>query len=114
MEVWRDILVKKFPAFFLSEGLPTRNFQPSMNPRVHYRVHKSQKKPTHKLTLYSFKVQFCITFPSTLTSPEWCLPSDFPTKILYEFLISSERDTNPDNLIILDLIIYIRKYVSRD
>jgi len=52
-----------------------------------------------------FKTWSNIIFPPTPRSSYWCiLPSDFPDKILYAFLMSPIRVTCPVHLIIIDLI----------
>ena len=70
-------LVKKFPAFL-------------WNPKVHYHIHKrpppvpvlGRPNPVHIQTSHLLEIHPNI-HPSTPRSPQWCLPSGFPTKTLY-------------------------------
>jgi hypothetical protein len=64
--------------------------------RMYSRVHKSpplfallnHMHPLHTFWLHLPKICYNITFPSMPRSSEWFFPSGFPTKILYEFLVS--------------------------
>jgi hypothetical protein len=56
----------------------------------------SSQKPSTLILIHSFHLR--------LGLPDGLLPSGLPTKILYEFLISSVRATFPAHLILLDLI----------
>ena len=71
-------LVKKFPRI-------------SRNPKVHYRTHKrtppvsilGQSNPVHIATSHLLEIHPNIIHPSTPRSPQWSLPSGFPTQTLY-------------------------------
>ena len=84
----------------------------SRNPKVHYRTHKrpspvsilGQPNPVHIPTSHLLEIQLIIIHPSTPRSPQWSLPSGFPTKTLYAPLSSPIRATCPAHLILLDFI----------
>jgi len=87
-------------SFFWTNSLSwSRNSPPFMEPKVHYRVHKSwplvpvlsQVNPVHILIPYFLQIHFNIILVSTLRSPKWYITFRFSTKILYVFLISTTR-----------------------
>ena len=63
----------------------------SRNPKIHYRTHKrpppvsilGQPNPVHIPTSNLLEIHPNIIQPSTARSPQWSLPSGFPTKTLY-------------------------------
>ena len=63
----------------------------SRNPKVHYCTHKrpppvsilGQPNPVHIHTSHPLEIRSNIIRPSTPRSPQWFLPSGFPTKTLY-------------------------------
>jgi hypothetical protein len=77
------------------------------NPKVHYRIHKNcslswaksiqsiwpHPKPTRPILILSSRL--------SLGLPSCLFPSDFPTKILYAFLLYPMRDTWPAHPILL-------------
>ena len=84
----------------------------SRNPKVYYRTHKrappvcilGQPNPVHIHTSHFLEIHPNIIRPSTPRSPQWFLPSGFPTKTLYTPLSSPIRTTCPAHLILLDFI----------
>ena len=84
----------------------------SRNPNVHYRTHNGpppvsilgQSNPVHIPTSYLLEIHPNIIHPSTPRSPQWFLPSGFPTKTLYTPLSSPICATCPAHLILLDFI----------
>ena len=73
------------------------------NPKVHYRTHKSpppipmgsQPHPVPTTPSHFLKIHLNIIFPSMSWSPQWSLPSGFPTKTLCTPLPSSIHATFP-------------------
>ena len=71
----------------------------SQNPNVHYRTHKrsppvsilGQPNPVHIPTSHLLEIHPNIGHPSTPRSPQWFLPSGFPTKTLYTPLLTHTR-----------------------
>ena len=84
----------------------------SRNPKVHYRTHKrpppipilGQPNPVHIPTSHLLEIHPNIIHPSTPRSPQWSLPSGFPTKTLYIPLSSPLHTTCPAHLILLYFI----------
>jgi hypothetical protein len=82
------------------------------NPKAHYRVHNNPPLVpilTHINPLHTFPPHFRkthpnITFHLSLGLPSGLLPSDYPIKTLYTFLISPMRATCPVQLTLLDFI----------
>ena len=110
---WISISIVQSPSseanwFAASQKIPRL----SRNPKVHYRTHKlpppvsilGQPSPVHKPTSHLLEIHPNITHPSTPRSPQWFLPSGFPTKTLYTPLPSPIRATCPAHLILLDFI----------
>ena len=75
----------------------------SRNPKVHYRTHKrpppvsilGQPNPGHIPTSHLLEIRPNIIHPSTPRSPQWFLPSGFPSKTLYTPFSSPIRVTCP-------------------
>ena len=84
----------------------------SRTPKVHYRTHKrpptvsilGQPNPVHIPTSHLLEIHPNIIHPSMPRSPQWLLPSGFPSKTLYTSLSSPIRATCPAHLILLDFI----------
>jgi hypothetical protein len=82
------------------------------NPKVHYHIHKcpppvlvlSQLDPVHTPTSHFPKIYLKIIFLHTPCLPNGLFPSRFPTKTLYNPLLSPIRATFPAHLILLDFI----------
>jgi hypothetical protein len=64
----------------------------------------NQINPVHGSSSYFLKIHLVLSFNLRLGLPRGLIPSDFPTKALYEPLLSPIRATNPAHLILLDLI----------
>jgi hypothetical protein len=79
------------------------------NPKVHYSAHNSpplvlilnQMNPVHNFTPYFPKFHSNIVLPPTPRYSRGLFTSGFPTKMLYEFLISRMCATCPAHLILL-------------
>ena len=89
-------LVKKFPAFhqtrrFITALTSVRQLSLSWTSPIQSTYHLLEIHPN-------------IIHPSTPRSPQWFLPSDFPTKTLYTPLSSPIRSTCPTHLILLNFI----------
>ena len=91
-------LVKKFPAFHA-----TRRFITALTSVRHLFI-LGQPNPVHIPTSHLLEIHPNIIHPSTPRSPQWFLPSGFPTKTLYTPLSSPIRATCPTHLIFLDFI----------
>jgi hypothetical protein len=88
----------------------------SRNPRVHYRDHKSpplvpilsQINPIHSIPSYFSKINFNTAQPPTSWFPSGLVPSDFPTNILYTFLVphSCYMHCQSQHLALIILIIF--------
>ena len=71
----------------------------SQNLKIHYRTHKrpppvsilGQPNPVHIPTFHLLEFHPNIIHPSTPRSPQWFLPTGFPTKILYTPLLTHTR-----------------------
>jgi len=87
-------LVNKFP-FMDSEGSLFCSQEPITDPCP-------QMYPVHNFPPYFPKMYSNVIFPSMPKTSKWLLPSGFPTKILYAFLIISPM--RPAHLIFIDLI----------
>ena len=85
------------------------------NPKVHYRTHKrpppvpvlGRPNPVHIPTPHLLEIHPNIIHPSAPRSPQWSLPSGFPTKTLYTPLSSPIRTTFPAHLILVMLSLLI-------
>ena len=84
----------------------------SRNPKVHYRTHKrptpvsilGQPNPVHIPTSHLLEIHPNIIHPSIPRSPQWFLPSGFPSNTLYTPLSSPIRVTRQAHHILLDFI----------
>ena len=94
--------------FAVSQEIP----RISRNPKVHYLTHKrpppvsilGQPNPVHISTSHLLEIHPNIIHPSTPRSPQWFLPSVFPSKTLNTPLSSPIRAICPAHLILLDYI----------
>jgi hypothetical protein len=83
-----------------------------MDPKFHYRIHNSQPLVPTLSQMYPINT-FPLYIPKTITIlfshlrldlPNSLFPSGFPTKILWEFLISPMHASCPAHLTHFDLI----------
>jgi hypothetical protein len=94
---------------------------PLWNPKVHYRVRKSQwlfptlsqMNPLHAFSSYFLNNHVNIIHPSKPGSSEWSLPFRFRTNILCAFLISPMRPTCPAHLMPLGYLAKRTSYEGR-
>jgi hypothetical protein len=85
------------------------------NPELHNRIHKSRPlililnhlNPIHAVTFYFFTNDFSVTVTLRTGVQDCLLPSGFPIKMLYLFVISPMCTTCLAYIILLDLITVI-------
>ena len=93
----------------------------SRNPKVHYRTHRrpppvsilDQPNPVHIPTSHLLEIHPNIIYPSTPRSPQWFLPSGFPSKILYTPLSPHPCSPHAQPISFFSILSPARYWVSR-